>query len=1225
MSESPEQLREEAGKYFQETLTLMQNGQPEKALESLQKAEEAAQKAKANDILIHTLNIRGQLMLTLGALDEVLRVCGFASNFFAEILSKDPENKFFQRSLQMNLNNIDTAGNLYSKACHFPEAKKSYELGLKVSQKLLNSNPDNKFCQIYVGNILGTLGTLLIRDMGRIEEAKQRYEKALEIYEELLKTDPENVTYQSDVGTMLNNLGNLLSDMGRIEEAKQRYEKALEIYEKLLKTNPENVTYQSYVGTTLNNLGTLLRNMGRIEEAKQRYEKALEMREKLLENDPKNVAYQSYVGTTLNNLGNLLSDMGRMEEAKQRYEKALQIYEKLLKTDTENVTHQSDVAMMLNNLGNLLSNMGRIEEAKQRYEKALEIYEKLFKNDPENIAYQSYFGGALNNLGNLLKNMGRIEEAKQRYEKALEMREKLLENDPKNVAYQSDVSMTLNNLGNLLKNMGRIEEAKQRYEKALKMREKLLEDDPKNVAYQSYVGTTLNNLGNLLKNMGRIEEAKQRYEKALEMREKLLKNDPENVAYQSYVGGALNNLGILFSDMGRIEEAKQGYEKALEFHEKLLKNDPKNVAYQSYVGKTLNNLGTLLSDMRHIEGAKQEYEKALEMREKLLKNDPENVAYQSDVAVTLNNLGNLLKNMGLIEEAKLRYEKALEMREKLLKNDPENVAYQSDVAVTLNNVGNLLHKEENYSTALNFHSRALNYASNSPNLEQVFKIYGSMGRCFEKLGYYDKSFTKYKESIECIESLRSQVSTEEIKMDIMWNKSSMYTDMVSLLYTRMNDSEKAWEYLGRFKSRTLLDSLRLLEFEAPERVPKELLTQEENLLASIRIFNRQIRKLEKADETTQLTRKIKEKESELNEIYERIREFSPEYVDLRKGQPLGIKEIKELIGKQNRKTAFVEYYTTAEKVYIFVMRSDEKNAKIEIVDLSSDKLSDYIYSYHMEIVEIPGIEETWQELSGKLIEPIFSYIDGCELVYLIPHGLLHYLPLHALLVKDKHFEKKKRLIEYFPIVYVPNLTALKYAQGKNYQCLKPCLSLGYTPHEYQKELFEGEAILVAEQFNVEPILGDQAKSNILENVSSNVIHASCHGEFNPTEPLNSGLCLKDGMLTAREIFEMEIKTNLLVLSACQTGLNSPKPGDDLVGLTRAFLYAGTRSLIVSLWSVEAKSTYEYMKNFYQVVKKGENKAKALQKIQVDFINGKYGDTYTHPYFWAPFVLIGDWK
>ncbi|MFY1112638.1 MAG: tetratricopeptide repeat protein [Methanosarcinaceae archaeon] len=285
MPESPEKLREEAGNYFQETLNLMRSGKPEKALESLQKAEEAAQQAKADDILLHVMNIRGQLMLSIGALDEALEICGHASNLFAEILTQNPENDFVLQCLQMNLNNVGIAGNHFESMGHFPQAKDAYETGLSVSQKMLDLLPQDDFCIIYTANTLNNLGSLLF-DMGSIEEAKEKYEKALGIYEELLKTDPENVAYQSDVAMTLNNLGTLLSDTGNLEEAKDRYETSLEIYEALLKTDPENVGYQSFVETTLNNLGNLLSDMGSTEEAKAKYEKALDILKILSEKEP---------------------------------------------------------------------------------------------------------------------------------------------------------------------------------------------------------------------------------------------------------------------------------------------------------------------------------------------------------------------------------------------------------------------------------------------------------------------------------------------------------------------------------------------------------------------------------------------------------------------------------------------------------------------------------------------------------------------------------------------------------------------------------------------------------------------------------------------------------------------------------------------------------------------------------------------------------------------------
>nr|WP_231593405.1 CHAT domain-containing protein [Methanosarcina siciliae] len=95
------------------------------------------------------------------------------------------------------------------------------------------------------------------------------------------------------------------------------------------------------------------------------------------------------------------------------------------------------------------------------------------------------------------------------------------------------------------------------------------------------------------------------------------------------------------------------------------------------------------------------------------------------------------------------------------------------------------------------------------------------------------------------------------------------------------------------------------------------------------------------------------------------------------------------------------------------------------------------------------------------------------------------------------------------------------------------------------------------------------------------------------------------------------------MSACETGLSEQRPGDELIGLTRAFLYAGSGSIIVSLWSVRADSTFEFMERFYRKIKEENmNKAEALQQVQVEFV---HDEQYSNPYLWAPFVLIGDWK
>ena len=584
--------------------------------------------------------------------------------------------------------------------------------------------------------------------------------------------------------------------------------------------------------------------------------------------------------------------------------------------------------------------------------------------------------------------------------------------------------------------------------------------------------------------------------------------------------------------------------------------------------------------------------------------------------------------MGRFEDAKVRYEQALKMREALLNTDAENAQYLSYVATTRNNLGILLSDEGNLSEALDYHTKALNLVSPSGNPDLLFKIFGARGRCHEKMENFNQAYEDYRESIERIVLIRSQFSLEEYKLDILRDKEGVYSSMISLLGVKMNDAGRAWEYVGRAKSRTLLDYLRIIELSVPQSIPENLRSKEKQLLESIRIQDRQARATEKADQASLLSQEITKLQSELSTLYDQIVDFAPEYVDLRRGQPLPIDGIIDLLKKQSKKAAFVEYYTTPEKVFIFVMHSEDSKPKVKIVDVSSQQLIGYVMRYFNEIVDfpqMPGIEETWQELAEYLIAPIIDDIDDCEMLYLIPHGLLHYLPLHALYINGK------RMIERFPVAYASSLTAIKYAQRKGSEKLDSCLSIGYTPHANEKELFEGEASLVANLFKTrflsksKPYLGRKVTRQLLTKkaVDKEVIHLSCHGYFDPQEALNSGLLLSDGMLTVKDIFSMNIKANLLVLSACETGLNEQKPGDELIGLTRAFLYSGTRSIMVSLWSVSAVSTLKLMESFYKKIKDEKmSKAEALQKAQIEMMQDA---RYAHPYYWAPFILIGDWK
>jgi CHAT domain-containing protein len=208
------------------------------------------------------------------------------------------------------------------------------------------------------------------------------------------------------------------------------------------------------------------------------------------------------------------------------------------------------------------------------------------------------------------------------------------------------------------------------------------------------------------------------------------------------------------------------------------------------------------------------------------------------------------------------------------------------------------------------------------------------------------------------------------------------------------------------------------------------------------------------------------------------------------------------------------------------------------------------------------------------------------------------------------------LIKKHPVAYSPSASLLQFSQKKGSGKLKTCASFGVD--------FKEEAKGVANLFNTKARNDKHAtKDRVCENcIDKDIVHFSCHGHFDNLDSLSSGIELYDGILTAREIFDMRLKTELVTLSACQTGLNERRPGDELIGLTRAFLYAGAPSIIVSLWSVDVGSTQELMLEFYRLLKNGSDKATALQEAQKKIMEQ---DKYSHPYYWAPFVLIGDWK
>jgi CHAT domain-containing protein len=499
------------------------------------------------------------------------------------------------------------------------------------------------------------------------------------------------------------------------------------------------------------------------------------------------------------------------------------------------------------------------------------------------------------------------------------------------------------------------------------------------------------------------------------------------------------------------------------------------------------------------------------------------------------------------------------------------------------------------------------------------------------------AYNHFKRSIELTELIGGKIIEEEHKMDFYASHASSF-DAYQLMIPvclRLGKDKEAFEFAERSKSKTFLYLLASSNIRPSVSMVtselKSLLDDEEKYLMKLRQI--QTRSMIGSRSTTGLTVNVRDAIavsadrygveasdyilSELNRIYDKIEPIDPEYVFLRRGRPLPLDKIQNILlqkGNNNdNATILIEYFIAKDKTYIFVISPQEFH--IKTIELSSEKLTCYIQNYWREVVNYPvfkGIGSTWLGLSQYLIEPISEYLSHAHLIYFVPHGLLHYIPIHALELDGDP------LIKNHAVAYSPSASLLQFYKNEGSGFLKTCASFGI--------VFKKESEEVAKLFDTEQSCSsfflDAAKNTVVENIDRDILHFSCHGYFNNTDPLSSGIKLQDGILTAREIFDLRLNSELVTLSACETGLNESKPGDELIGLTRSIIYAGAASVIVSLWSVYDPSTRELMIEFYKELKDGKSKATALQQAQIKIMQK---EEYSHRYFWAPFVLVGDWE
>ncbi|MBN2515837.1 MAG: CHAT domain-containing protein [Deltaproteobacteria bacterium] len=509
------------------------------------------------------------------------------------------------------------------------------------------------------------------------------------------------------------------------------------------------------------------------------------------------------------------------------------------------------------------------------------------------------------------------------------------------------------------------------------------------------------------------------------------------------------------------------------------------------------------------------------------------------------------------------------------------------------------------SAARDGYDALLNTPQTRDNGEIYWMTLFDRGRIAERDRKFKDAIDCYCRAVEVIERQRSTINTESSKIGFVGDKQALYFNLVQVLYHE-RQYEKAFEYVERAKSRALVDLLASKkDFAFRGGDTNEIKTvlamndsaEAESIIQDVSIDKSKSRGLQ-----------IK--------IREELKGRAPELASFITVTSQPVSELQAYLSKDE---TLIEYYYRDKDMFAFVL----SDGRISAVKLDSGRLTEDIQEFR-ECLEDPGSKrfmDSSRRLYSRLFKPIESQVNRKKLT-IVSHGALHYLPFNAL------HDGKDFLIDRYSIRVMPSASAMKYLVSKKANKGGGILVFGNPDlgdSRYDLAFAEREALNVAKTKSKSKVFlrKDATVGAFAKYAGSfSYIHLATHGRFDPSSPLKSALLLSpeagsNGMLTADKLYSLELNADLVTLSACETGLSKIANGDDLVGLTRGFLYAGSSSIVASLWKVDDLATAQLMIRFYRELDK-TNKRDALQTAQLETRK-----TYAHPYYWASFQLTGN--
>ncbi len=515
------------------------------------------------------------------------------------------------------------------------------------------------------------------------------------------------------------------------------------------------------------------------------------------------------------------------------------------------------------------------------------------------------------------------------------------------------------------------------------------------------------------------------------------------------------------------------------------------------------------------------------------------------------------------------------------------------------------------------------------------------GRLLRQRGRLGESLTDFREAVAAVERVRGALQAERFRAAYLGDRSSIYQDVVGAELDCDNADSIARSFAAaeQCKSRSLLEKLHnaiALDdgLAEPSDAPAEVALGRE--LGRLRgELNALYSRLADALLTTRGAAALDEWQRAVGDRERALEDLESRLASAR--GPAGLfARPAELEAVQRGLWAdelLIEYFATAGELLAFVITRD----KVSVVRGLADPalVADHVRRVRFQIDRAlrPGaasgpraagrladVRRDLASLYDLLIRPLGGLLTGARRVMIVPHGPLHLVPFHAL------FDGAGYLVESHEIHLGPSASVLLRLAAQPAVDERPGRAVVVGVADEVAPRIEPEARLVARMLgcaDTDCLIGEDATARrvVAAMADARFIHLATHAHFSTESPLGSGLRLHDRWLTVRDIYGLRLRADLVTLSGCETGLNTVRAGDELIGLVRGFLAAGARSVLVSLWRVDDESTCAFMSSLYagwdRVVAGELTRAAALREAQLQLLRQR-----PHPAFWAPFALVG---